>query len=140
MNEQLANRLKRERAIRGWSISEAARRCGIQRGTLSALENGERGVYSSTLQKIADAYDVTVPVLMGASVVFAGEPTAKWVLTATDEEYTAWLENAERKDVHEMFAETLPEVADTVSNEALLGVAHQRARVAVGEFFRRLGI
>ena len=140
VNEQIAKRLRVERAAKGWSISEAAKRCGVQRDTLSALEHAKRGVYSSTLEKIAEGYGVPVNVLLGGSVIMAGEPTARWVLTATPQEYAVWLDHAERGELHKMFSKTIPAAADNLDDEELLEVARQRAGAAVDKFFDLAGI
>jgi len=68
MRESLARRLRVLRAERGLSLTEAAKLCGVQRDTLSALEHGTRGVYSVTLQKIARGYGVPIEELLGEPV------------------------------------------------------------------------
>jgi len=59
--EQMAMNLRVLRAKVGWGLVEAAQKIGIAELTLIKLERGERGrVRSKTLQKLAEAYNVTV--------------------------------------------------------------------------------
>ncbi len=64
MKENLARKLRVLRAERGISLTEAEELTGVTRETLAALERGERGAYTSTLAKIATAYDVSVSELL----------------------------------------------------------------------------
>jgi transcriptional regulator with XRE-family HTH domain len=63
--ENLARNLRILRAERGLNLTEAASLAGITIDTLSHLEHGERGAYTSTLYKLAEAYDVTLGDLLG---------------------------------------------------------------------------
>jgi len=62
--EMLARKLRVLRAERGITLHEAEELTGVTRETLGALEHGQRGAYTSTLQKIADGYGVTIGELM----------------------------------------------------------------------------
>jgi transcriptional regulator with XRE-family HTH domain len=65
------------RAERGLSLTEASNLAGITIGTLTALEHGERGAYTSTLYKIAEAYGVDLRDLLGEfALVPAGKAEA----------------------------------------------------------------
>src|SRR5215204_4245506 len=83
-NESLARRLRILRAARGITLAEAEELTGVTRETLGALEHGQRGAYTSTLEKIAKGYGVTVgdlmaedePALAGASGPKAEAPEA----------------------------------------------------------------
>src|SRR5918999_4292275 len=63
-NESLARRLRILRAARGITLAEAEELTGVTRETLGALEHGQRGAYTSTLQKIAEGYGTTVSALL----------------------------------------------------------------------------
>jgi transcriptional regulator with XRE-family HTH domain len=63
-NEALARRLRILRAARGISLREAEKLTGVTRETLGALEHGQRGAHTGTLQKIATGYGVSVSDLM----------------------------------------------------------------------------
>jgi transcriptional regulator with XRE-family HTH domain len=64
MHESLARTLRVLRAARGITLAEAERLTGVTRETLGALEHGQRGAYTSTLQKIADGYGTTISALL----------------------------------------------------------------------------
>jgi transcriptional regulator with XRE-family HTH domain len=63
-NESLARRLRILRAARGITLAEAEELTGVTRETLGALERGQRGAYTSTLEKIATGYGTTVSALL----------------------------------------------------------------------------
>jgi transcriptional regulator with XRE-family HTH domain len=46
--QQLAERIRKARIRRGWSIAEAAEKAGVNRNTLGALEAGKPGVAMGT--------------------------------------------------------------------------------------------
>lgn len=46
------------RRARRWSLRELERRTGLSRGYLSRLERGQRGASPTTLQALADLYEV----------------------------------------------------------------------------------
>ncbi len=62
--ESLARKLRVLRAERGITLAEAEELTGVTRETLGALEHGQRGAYTSTLQKIAEGYGTTVGALL----------------------------------------------------------------------------
>jgi transcriptional regulator with XRE-family HTH domain len=76
MEKTLARRLRIERAARGLSLTEAAEKIGIRRDTLSELERGKRGAYSGTLEKIADAYDLSLGELLSEETTVAPKADA----------------------------------------------------------------
>src|SRR5687767_13899062 len=63
-NESLARGLRILRAARGITLAEAEELTGVTRETLGALEHGQRGAYTSTLEKIAAGYGTTVSALL----------------------------------------------------------------------------
>jgi transcriptional regulator with XRE-family HTH domain len=64
MNESLARKLRILRAARGITLREAEKLTGVTRETLGALEHGQRGAYTNTLEKIAAGYGTTVGELL----------------------------------------------------------------------------
>ena len=64
MYESLARKLRVLRAARGITLREAEELTGVTRETLGALEHGQRGAYTNTLQKIAEGYGITVGELL----------------------------------------------------------------------------
>ncbi len=76
MRETLARKLRVLRAERDFTLREAEKVTGVTRETLSALEHGQRGAHTSTLQKIADGYGVTMSALLGEEPAPAGKGNA----------------------------------------------------------------
>jgi transcriptional regulator with XRE-family HTH domain len=66
--DSLGRNLRMLRADRGITLAEAEELTGVTQETLSALERGQRGAYTSTLRKIADAYDITLGDLLGGEL------------------------------------------------------------------------
>ena len=64
MQGSLAEKLRVLRARQGLSLTEASKRAGITRDTLSDLERGKRHAYMPTLAKIAQGYGVPVEDLL----------------------------------------------------------------------------
>jgi transcriptional regulator with XRE-family HTH domain len=85
MQESLARKLRVLRAERGITLQEAEELTGVTRETLGALEHGQRGAYTNTLQKIAEGYGITVGELLEEPVplgkvpeVGRSEPAMEW--------------------------------------------------------------
>jgi transcriptional regulator with XRE-family HTH domain len=60
----IAQRLKRLRAERGWSLDELARRSQVSRATLSRLENAEVSPTTNVLGKLCAVYGLTMSRLI----------------------------------------------------------------------------
>jgi transcriptional regulator with XRE-family HTH domain len=75
----LARKLRILRAARGITLAEAEELTGVTRETLGALEHGQRGAYTSTLEKIARGYGVTVSALLSE----VEEPEAELALAGS---------------------------------------------------------
>src|SRR5579885_2321796 len=60
----IAQRLKRLRAERGWSLDELAKRSHVSRATLSRLENAEVSPTTSVLGKLCAAYGLPMSRLI----------------------------------------------------------------------------
>jgi transcriptional regulator with XRE-family HTH domain len=76
MQESLARKLRVLRAERGITLQEAEELTGVTRETLGALEHGQRGAYTNTLQKIAEGYGITVGELLEEPVPLGKVPEA----------------------------------------------------------------
>jgi transcriptional regulator with XRE-family HTH domain len=72
-----AKTLRLLRADRGYSLTEASKKIGIDRHTLRQLELGQREPYYGTLRKIATGYDVELNDLVGTSAKEAQAPLAE---------------------------------------------------------------
>jgi transcriptional regulator with XRE-family HTH domain len=69
--------LKHARVRAGLSLSDAARRSGIQRSNIAAIENGRRDPTASTIEKIANAARVRlIPVTSDGRTTVAEASTA----------------------------------------------------------------
>jgi transcriptional regulator with XRE-family HTH domain len=68
-------RLRRVREQRGMTLTDAARRTGISKSTLSRLENGKRRPSLELLLPLAQAYRVPLDDLVGAPEV--GDPRVR---------------------------------------------------------------
>src|SRR5215218_3320161 len=82
MQGSLARKLRVLRADRGITLQAAEELTGVTRETLGALEHGQRGAYTSTLEKIAKGYGVTIgelleeePVPLGKGRSQPGQPS-----------------------------------------------------------------
>ena len=74
MQGSLAERLRVLRARRGFTLTEAAERAGVQRQTLALLERGERHPHTPTLHKLAKGYGIPVEDLLEEPVSLAEAP------------------------------------------------------------------
>ncbi len=74
MRGSLAERLRVLRARRGFTLTEAAERAGVQRQTLALLERGERHPHTPTLHKLAKGYGIPVEDLLEEPVPLAEAP------------------------------------------------------------------
>jgi transcriptional regulator with XRE-family HTH domain len=64
MQGSLASKLRVLRAQHGYTLAEASKKTGVDRGTLSNLERGVHAPYTPTLSKIARGYGVPVEELL----------------------------------------------------------------------------
>lgn len=62
--DRMARALQRERARTGWSLSEAAKRAGVSKSTLSQLESGAGNPSVETMWALAAAYGVQLAQLL----------------------------------------------------------------------------
>lgn len=90
---QVADALRRERQRSGLSLSEAAKRAGIGKSTLSQLEGGQGNPSLETMWSLATAYDIALsrlldPPTASVSVIRSGEAP---LLASSNTDYVAAL-------------------------------------------------
>jgi transcriptional regulator with XRE-family HTH domain len=100
-HESLARKLRILRAARGITLAEAEELTGVTRETLGALEHGQRGAYTSTLEKIARGYGVTVSALLSE----VEEPEAELALAGSSPGKVEAPREAGPANVRPLFAE-----------------------------------
>ena len=61
----LAQKLRVLRVMRGWSQEELAEACGLHRTYISLIERAECNISLDNLEKIADAFGLSLPELLG---------------------------------------------------------------------------
>jgi len=118
MQESLARKLRVLRAERGITLQEAEELTGVTRETIAALEHGQRGAYTNTLQKLATGYDVTVSELLEEPALALGKDEAP-----TETGLSSW---AETTDVS-VFATFL----NSLTDEELKDIAEELGSVEV---------
>lgn len=68
-------RVQLMREMTGMAQEELAKACGVSRQTISYLENGQHQTRLRTLNKVADALETTVSVLLGEDPMPGGSLT-----------------------------------------------------------------
>lgn len=61
---QIADRIRIERAARGWSLADLAERSGVAKATISKIERNEASPTAAVLVRIAGAFDLTLAGLL----------------------------------------------------------------------------
>ena len=64
-DEQIGERVRRERRARKWTLADLSSRTGIKVSNLSRLEKGKHSPSLDTLTRVADAFGVPVITLIG---------------------------------------------------------------------------
>lgn len=67
VNEALGRRVKKLRADRGWSLEELATASGVSRSMLSEIERERANPTLSVTYRIARAFDLSLPDLIGSA-------------------------------------------------------------------------
>src|SRR5262249_6739381 len=90
--ERLTNDVRTFRDRRGWSQDELARRSGLSRAGISAIETGRLVPSTGAALALARAFGCTVEDLFRLSRVGAasGEGTSEWAWSATQPECRYW--------------------------------------------------
>jgi transcriptional regulator with XRE-family HTH domain len=73
----LPARLRGERARRGWSIEELARRSGVSRAMISKIERGAASPTAELLGRLAVGFEVTLASLFAPAAAEAAAPLAR---------------------------------------------------------------
>lgn len=145
---QVADALRRERQRSGLSLSEAAKRAGIGKSTLSQLEGGQGNPSLETMWALATAYDIPLarlldPPTASVSVVRAGQAP---LLASSNTDYVASLLSSGsanvRRDLYLISAnpgpvrDSQPHPVGTVEH---IVIGSGRARVRAGGRGEELG-
>jgi len=69
---RLSERLKRERELRGWSVSDLAERSGVSRAMISKVERGEASPTAALLGKLSGAFSLTLSTLLARAEASGG--------------------------------------------------------------------
>ena len=72
----IARRLRDERARRGWTLDDLARRAGVSKAMLSKLERCEASPTAALLGRISGALGMTLSTLLAADDAPGGAPGA----------------------------------------------------------------
>ena len=139
MHASLPTRLRVLRAQHGLHLTEAARKLGIGRDTLSDLERGVRRPAFPTLKKISEGYGVPVEELLAAeepAVAGKAEALEARALSLSSEEFSDWIKEAELTELHALFSRPRGDVTDPVEGAVLA----DRKQAAIDEFFSRVPI
>ena len=97
--DNIGERLKEERQLRGWSQRDLARETGVNTDTISGIETGQHEPRPSTLRKLAEGLGIEVrdffmePALPKAPAREAGQPkeeetTAQAAVPPSEEDET----------------------------------------------------
>jgi transcriptional regulator with XRE-family HTH domain len=110
--ETLGRKLRMLRAERQLTLRQAAREFGVTRDTIAALEHGERGAHTSTLEKLAEGYGVSVDYLLGGGALTAREWAAEAGAEFHGMDDEAWDAHVRDLETHEEVSETYHKMAD----------------------------
>jgi transcriptional regulator with XRE-family HTH domain len=72
LSEGIAERVRLERTIKGWSLAELAQRAGVSKAMLSAIERGEASPTAALLVRIAAAFGMTLSQLIARAELRGG--------------------------------------------------------------------
>lgn len=64
LSEGIARRIRLERTVRGWSLSDLGERSGVSKAMLSAIERGAASPTAALLVRIAAAFGMTLSALI----------------------------------------------------------------------------
>src|SRR5258708_4915171 len=64
VESRLANRIKAEREVRGWSLDHLAERSGVSKAMISKVERGESSPTATLLGRLSGAFGLTLSTLL----------------------------------------------------------------------------
>jgi transcriptional regulator with XRE-family HTH domain len=68
----IAERVRAERTMRGWSLADLSQRAGVSKAMLSAIERGEASPTATLLVRIAAAFGMTLSALIARAELRGG--------------------------------------------------------------------
>lgn len=74
MNQDLSDLLRSARLAKGWSQSELARRCGMDRAHVARLESGQRGASMETLARLVEVLELDPRLVFTSAPAAPGAP------------------------------------------------------------------
>ncbi len=135
-------RLAELRESQALTLRDLAERSGVDANTINQVELGHRKPRPSTLRKLAKALDVDVrelfeePALSGkVEAPSTGPQSLEWALTAPEEEFSVWVENAQPIALHKLWI-LLSEYAKDLETGDHHRRATDRAQEAIDQYFR----
>ncbi|CAN5527669.1 hypothetical protein BH24ACT22_BH24ACT22_22390 [soil metagenome] len=146
------DRLAELREKRGLTLRELSRMSGVSPDTINQIELGHRRPRPSTLRKLARALEIDIedffedeelttrpkgraPLPPDDAVQAAGPQSLDWALTAPEEEFSVWVENAQPIALHKLWI-LLSEYAKDLETGDHHRLATDRAQAATARFFR----
>lgn len=73
---RLAQRLRLEREVRGWSLAELAERSGVSKAAISKIERGEASPTAALLARLSGAFELTLAALLTRAEADGGRKMA----------------------------------------------------------------
>jgi len=130
------------RREKGLSQQELADLAGVGQDSISAIETGKHEPHPRTLRKLAEVLDVEVVDFFREQVLSGkveprrtGPQSLDWALTAPEEEFSVWVENAQPIALHKLWI-LISEYAKDLETGEYHRFVTDRAQAATARFFR----
>ena len=139
----IGQRLREERQLKGWSQRDLARQTGVNTDTISGIETAQHEPRPSTLRKLAEGLGIEVrdlfmePALPKAQAREAGP--LEWALNAPDREFDTWINSAPAMELHSLWNQ-LSEHARSVGDPRERAHILDRTQKAIDQFFKLMPI
>lgn len=72
INHRIGQRIKLERELRGWSLTELAQHSGVSRAMIHKIERGESSPTATLLARLAGSFDMSMSQLIAQSEMQSG--------------------------------------------------------------------